>query len=70
MPRVTVIEEYSVEWKTLSVYWTELHKMLHFHPYLLRRSQKTLSEIANLTNCQEFVAVHVRRTDYIGHMMG
>jgi Glycosyl transferase family 11 len=68
LPHVTILRKYAIDWKTLIIYWTELQKKLRFHPHLLRKSQETLTEIAKATNCVEFVAVHVRRTDYLQYI--
>jgi len=68
LPKVTVLRKYAFDWQSLLPHWRELHHQLNFHPSILAKSQDVLSRIANMMNCTEFVAVHVRRTDYINYI--
>lgn len=68
LPQVAVLRKFAFEWKSLIANWAELHKLFHFHPHLLRKSQAMLTEIKKSTNCTEFVAVHVRRKDYLKYV--
>jgi hypothetical protein len=65
---VTVLRKYAFDWPSLLPLWPSLSKQLNFHPRLLSKSQEVLSTVAKKGNFAEFVAVHVRRTDYVKYV--